>query len=145
MLFRESKTPRRILICAVLIGTVCCSGSIVPAPVEARPQYKKAFEKLYRNGRKGKVTCEVCHAKGVKSKKSRNHYGEDLAKALGGKETDQQKIRDAMEKIEGKTCSSKTYIERLRAGYAPCPHGKSDKSRRPLSIIDRYLAAPEGE
>ena len=93
------------------------------------------------------MTCDTCHGKGEKSKKFRNHYADDLAKALGKKKVkDKTEIKLAMEKIEKKSCSSKTYIEMIKAGLPPCLLGaKKDDSRRPISIIDRYLAAPEIE
>ena len=116
------------------------------SPTEARPNYKPVFESLYKFQKKFKVSCAVCHTKG-KSKKDRNHYGEDFATALGKKKVkDKAEIKAALEKIEKKSCSSETYIERIKKRLAPCPHTtKKVGSRRPVSIIDRYLAAPEAE
>ncbi|MBC8288808.1 MAG: hypothetical protein H8E37_00675 [Planctomycetes bacterium] len=138
---------RRIVFGTVLFTLVCFVAAPATSPVEARPQYKKVFESLYQKGRKSRVTCTVCHKKGEKSKKVRNHYADDLAKALGKTGVkDKVEIRAAMESIEKKSCSSKTYIEFIKAGLRPCPHTpKKGDSRHAPSIIDRYLAAPEGE
>lgn len=145
MLFRE--TSHRLVPGAAIFVVVSFLASPKMTPTEARPQYKSAFESLYRKGRKSKVSCEMCHGKGEKSKKIRNHYAHDLAKALGKKKVkDKTEIKLALEKIEQKSCSSDTYIERIKKGLAPCPHAaKKDDSRRPISIIDHYLAAPEAE
>lgn len=146
MLFREPALTHRFVLGAAIFVGVCFVVSPTMTPTEARPNYKSIFESLYRKQRKSKVSCAICHGNG-KSKETRNHYANDLAKALGKKKVmDKTEIKLAMEKIEKKSCSSETYIERIKKGRAPCPHAaKKDDSRRPVSIIDRYLAAPEAE
>lgn len=147
MLLRETSLTHQFAIGTAIFVAVSFVASPETSRTEARPQYKSAFESLYRKGRKSKVSCEMCHGKGEKSKKVRNHYANDLAKALGKKKVkDKTEIKLALEKIEQKSCSSETYIERIKKGLTPCPHpAKKDDSRRPISIIDRYLAAPDAE
>ncbi len=94
-----------VLVVAAVVSQV---GSI-----EARPQYKKAFEKKYPEVVKaqegGRITCHVCHE--GNSKKNRNIYGKTLAKLLAAKNVrDPKKIDKALTKaekeksaIEGKT------------------------------------------
>jgi hypothetical protein len=55
--------------------------------------------------------------------------------------------QDALWDIEGKSCTDgRSYIERMRAGYYPCPHGaQPEDPDGHRSIIDRYLAAPEDD
>lgn len=137
---------KSILGSAILTTIVICSW-LAPSPIEARPQYKSAFERLYGRGRV-KVSCDFCHAKGVKSKTPVNHYAKDLAEALGEKNVkDRSRIQDALRDIESKSCTGgRSYIERMRAGLYPCPHNfQPVDSARHRSVIDRYLAAPEGE
>ena len=47
------------------------------ASVEARPNYKKAFDTTYEKVAKdNKTNCNVCHKEGTDDKKMRNNYGE---------------------------------------------------------------------
>jgi hypothetical protein len=143
----SKKLCRKTVFGSAIIATVVLCSWLAPSPIEARPQYKSAFERLYGRG-KARITCDFCHAKGEKSKKPVNHYAKDLAKALGEKNVkDPSRIQDALRDIEGKSCTGgRSYIERMRAGYYPCPHGaQPEDPDGHRSIIDRYLAAPEDD
>lgn len=136
---------RVLILCAVIVAGGGLSGWLTPPPAEARPQYKTAFQDLYLK-RGVRVSCNLCHQKGEKSKKVVNHYGKDLAEALGeSKVKDRSRIQDALREIENNSCTGRrSYIERMRAGFAPCPHRFDPASQhRHRSVIDRFLAAPE--
>lgn len=66
--------------------------------VTARPQYKKAWDTLYKL-RGVKAKCSVCHP--AIRKPQLNAYGTALAKELGEKNVkDMRKIMDALKAIE---------------------------------------------
>ncbi len=89
---------------AAVVFSLATVGLLIVAlqSAQARPQYKSAFEKKYtavaeKNGKKGKLTCTVCHPE--KDKKKRNNYGQALQAAFGKKnEKDKAAIGKAMDK-----------------------------------------------
>ncbi len=92
--------------------------------VEARPNYKGAFEKQYpdvvkNEGKDGKLTCAVCHE--GDDKKKRNNYGEALAKNITKMEKDEAKIKEAFEKTakEKSAVKDKTFGDLLKDGKLP--------------------------
>lgn len=121
-----------LIIGALVLASLC-------ARVEARPNYKKAFESTYPNVAKAnKVNCNLCHA-GGDDKKKRNHYGNALAKELKKpRETDEKTIKDALKAIEGGDCRTGKWKERLDEGKVPCNCG--DGGQDPSSYIARQLA-----
>jgi hypothetical protein len=105
--------------------------------VEARPNFKRAFDATYSEVSKvNKTTCNVCHF--GDDKKNRNHYGEALRKELKEpKVTDDQKIKDALKAIEGGECKTGKWKERLDKGQPPCTC-ESNKHEQG-SYLDRQL------
>ena len=92
------------------------------ASVEARPNYKKAFETNYEKVAKdNKVTCNACHKEGTDDKKMRNNYGEALTKNIAKMEKDEAKIKEAMEKTEKEKSAieGKTFGDLLKDGKLP--------------------------
>lgn len=92
--------------------------------VEARPNYKGAFEKQYaevvkKEGKDGKLTCAVCHE--GDDKKKRNNYGEALSKNITKMEKDEAKIKEAFEKTEKEKSAvkDKTFGDLLKDGKLP--------------------------
>jgi len=80
------------------------------ASAEARPLYKKVWERVY-DVSPHKVDCAVCHP--GKSKAGLNQYGQALADELGEKIVkDETKIEEAIRKI-GKPQKA------MRSGAAP--------------------------
>ena len=118
------RLPRWPLWCLCSILVVF---SVLPRG-EARPNYKKAFDKLYVDiAKSNKTTCNVCHLSGTDDKKHRNHYGVALAKELGKpRVTDEEKIIEALKAIEEGECRSGKWKERLEKGRAPCVCGRGD-------------------
>jgi hypothetical protein len=108
---------------AAIALVAAIAGALVMAPmsnVEARPNYKKEWEKKYPKV-KG-VNCDVCHVKGVKDKSKRNDYGKAVADALDGeKVTDKDKIIDAFEKANKKDSKveGKTFGDLIKSGKKP--------------------------
>lgn len=104
----------------------CVAGLVVGfgARVEARPNYKGAFEKQYpevvkKEGKDGKVTCAACHE--GDDKKKRNNYGEALTKNIAKMEKDEAKIKEAFEKTEKEKSAvkDKTFGDLLKDGKLP--------------------------
>ncbi len=92
------------------------------ASVEARPNYKKAFETTYEKVAKdNKVTCNACHKDGTDDKKMRNNYGEALAKNIAKSEKDDAKIKEAFTKTEKEKSAieGKTFGDLLKDGKLP--------------------------
>ena len=108
--------------------------------VEARAQYKSAFQKMYPKVGKDegkRINCLVCHSDGD-SKRRLNHYGDALAKELAEKNVkDQEKIKEALKAIEDGECKSGKWKERLDNGLAPCVCGSRDHDAD--SYIGRWL------
>ncbi len=104
-------------------------GTVDTQDAQARSQYEKAMGKLYpellkkhgteKSGKK-KFDCKICHGK---TKKKRNDYAKALEKALGKKkETDADKIKEALEKIAKEKSTidkAKTYGELIKDGKLP--------------------------
>ena len=89
--------------------------------VEARPNYKKAFDTQYEKvAKENKTACTVCHEDGD-DKKKRNNYGTALAKNIKAKETDADKIKEAFTKTEPEKSAvkDKTFGDLLKDGKLP--------------------------
>ncbi len=102
----------------------CVAGLVIGfgARVEARPNYKKAFDTKYEKVAKdNKTTCVVCHKEGTDDKKMRNNYGEALAKNIAKMEKDEAKIKEAFEKTEKEKSAikDKTFGDLLKDGKLP--------------------------
>ena len=92
------------------------------ASVEARPNYKKAFDTTYEKVAKdNKTNCNVCHKEGTDDKKMRNNYGEALAKNIAKMEKDEAKIKEAFTKTEKEksAVAYKTFGDLLKDGKLP--------------------------
>lgn len=90
--------------------------------VEARPNYKKAFDTAYEKvAKENKTNCNVCHKEGTDDKKLRNNYGEALTKNIKAKETDEAKIKEAFTKTEKEKSAieGKTFGDLLKDGKLP--------------------------
>jgi DUF4097 and DUF4098 domain-containing protein YvlB len=90
--------------------------------VEARPNYKKAFDTTYEKVAKdNKTNCNVCHKEGTDDKKMRNNYGEALAKNIAKMEKDEAKIKEAFTKTEKEKSAieGKTFGDLLKDGKLP--------------------------
>ncbi len=88
--------------------------------VEARPNYKKAFDTNYEKVAKdNKTTCNVCHD--GDDKKKRNNYGEALGKNIAKMEKDEAKIKEAFTKTEKEksAVADKTFGDLLKEGKLP--------------------------
>lgn len=113
----------RTMIVATVAGLMLLAA--LSSGVDARPAYKKEFDKKYPDVVKAKkTTCAVCHPE--KSKKVRNDYGTALGKAVKKNEKDATKIVEALGKVEKEKSSStddgkkgKTFGEILEAGKWP--------------------------
>ena len=90
--------------------------------VEARPNYKKAFDTNYEKVAKdNKTNCNVCHKEGTDDKKQRNNYGEALGKNIAKMEKDEAKIKEAFTKTEKEKSAieGKTFGDLLKDGKLP--------------------------
>lgn len=101
------------------------------APVEAYPQFKKAFDTKYLGDKTTpeqmsldaevkKAKCNVCHE--GKSKKMRNAYGKALGELLGKEDkNDTDKIMKALETVESKKAegASESFGDALKKGHLP--------------------------
>ena len=106
-----------------MIVAGCVAGLVIGfgAPVEARPNYKKAFDTNYEKVAKdNKTSCLVCHEEGD-DKKKRNNYGMAVAKNIKVKETDADKIKEAFTKTEPEKSAikDKTFGDLLKDGKLP--------------------------
>ena len=91
-------------------------------PGEARPNYKKCFDTVFKDlAKNNKTNCNVCHVAGSDDKKHLNHFGKALAKELGEKNVkDDEKIIAAIKAVAKKKCKSGEWSERLEKGLPPC-------------------------
>lgn len=108
---------RGMLLAGVVAGLVMGFS----ASVEARPNYKKAFDTQYEKvAKENKTSCLVCHEEGD-DKKKRNNYGTALAKNIKAKETDAAKIAEAFTKTEKEksAVADKTFGDLLKEGKLP--------------------------
>ncbi len=100
-------------------------GLSLPAPVDARPQYKNMFEKKYPNlaTEVSNVRCGVCHPPAAEEKKKvRNNYGQALQKKLNAKNVgDKDAILKALTAIESEQSATegKTFGDLIKAGTLP--------------------------
>ena len=107
-------------VAGAILGLFVAAVLLAPSAgtVEARPPYKKVFEKKYPKVKK--VDCAVCHE--GEDKKNRNDYGKAVAEALNGatKVSDTKKIEKALE-TAGKTKDGdgKPFSEKLKKGERP--------------------------
>jgi mono/diheme cytochrome c family protein len=106
-------------VASIVFGLLVAAVFLAPAsrPAEARPNYKKAFEKKYSKV-KG-VDCAVCHE--GEDKKTRNEYGKAFGAALDGKNVkDAKKIEKALDKTaKEKDADGKPYGDKLKKGEKP--------------------------
>ena len=107
-----------------LIQGMVVAGLVIgfSASVEARPNYKKAFDTTYEKVAKdNKTNCNVCHKEGTDDKKMRNNYGEALAKNIAKMEKDEAKIKEAFTKTEKEksAVADKTFGDLLKDGKLP--------------------------
>jgi hypothetical protein len=106
-------------IVGVVLGLLVAAIVLAPATptAEARPAYKKSFEKMYKKFKK--VDCNVCHV--GEDKKERNEYGKALSTALDAVNVkDAKKIEKALSKTEKeKDADGKPYSEKLKKGQKP--------------------------
>ena len=112
---------RGVVVTGVLAGLLAVGAT----SAHAKPKYKTVFEKTYEkvvkdNGKDGKLNCLVCHAEGD-DKKKRNNYGEALAKIIKKGETDDAKVKEALEKTEKEksAVADKTFGDLLKDGKLP--------------------------
>ena len=105
-------------------------------PIMARPNYKKVFTDLYPHLAAKKVSCAMCHPAG-NDKKQKNHYSIALEKELGEKAVkDEQRIREALLKLEEGECRSGNWGKRIKHGLPPCVCRDIEP---PQSVIERWL------
>lgn len=147
MTIRANKQIRRILVLSMMCSSLL-AGALSAPDAKARPAYGKEFLESYPEFAKNqgkKKRCLACHS--GKNKKTRNHYGQALAKALGAKNVKNQAvIVAAFKQIEDKSCadSDTKWKERLDEGEFPCPHGRDRHGpQRHHGYIQRLLSAPD--
>ncbi len=116
------------------IGRTATAGALLLALLvlssgrtEARPPYKKLYQKTYPKLDKTegiKISCKVCHP--VKDKKMRNNYGAALRIELGVTdrkkwEKDLAKVTAALQRLEGKKShvKDKTFGDLIKEGKLP--------------------------
>src|SRR3954471_1612447 len=83
-------------VAGAVLGLLVVAVLLAPSAsrVDARPNYKKVFEKKYSKVKK--VDCAICHE--GEDKKNRNEYGKAVAEALDAtKVSDTKKIEKALE------------------------------------------------
>lgn len=108
------KTP---LLRHCTLAALAIAFCVATAPqAQARPNYKKAFDKTYEVNTK--TSCNTCHGK---SKKNLSEYGIAIKEALGEKNVkDQDKIVEALHAVEDKgDVDGKTYGEIIKSGELP--------------------------
>ena len=114
-----------LLCCAFAVVLVCVTSS-----VDARPQYKKEQDEMYKGApveeALKEAKCNACHY--GKSKKNRNDYGKALEKAgltkdkfeelKSDKDALAEHTKKALEKVlEGE--AGKEFADRIKAGKLP--------------------------
>ena len=106
-------------IATFVLGLLVVAVLLAPGArtVEARPLYKKTFEKKYPKVKK--VDCNVCHV--GEDKKERNEYGKAFATALDANNVkDAKKVEKALEKVaKEKDADGKPYGDKLKKGQKP--------------------------
>lgn len=88
-------------------------------PAEARPNYKKVFEKKYDSIKF--ANCTICH-EDSKPKKIRNAFGQAVERQLGQmKVENEQQIKDALERAckEDSKVKGKTFGDLIKGGKYP--------------------------
>lgn len=103
----------------LMASVVAVGVMLYSSEVEARPNYKKAFDGEYSESLK-KTDCNVCHE--GKDKKNRNDYGKAFGKALGAtKVSKEDKIKEALEKAgkEKSAVDGKTFADLIKDGKTP--------------------------
>ena len=128
------RTVTSVLSIAVLLSTLFIN------PVKARPRYQKLFEKRYPEIAAKKINCAMCHP--GSDKRKHNHYSEALAKELGKKSIEDEKvIMEALRKLEEGECKSGKWGKRIEEGLAPCVCRDFDP---PKSVIEHFLECADG-
>ena len=106
-------------VAGAVLGLFVAAVLLAPSAgtVQARPPYKKVFEKKYKAFKK--VDCNVCHE--GEDKKMRNDYGSAVADALGAtKVSDNKKIEKALDSAgKKKDADGKPYGDKLKKGERP--------------------------
>ncbi|GDY06709.1 hypothetical protein LBMAG52_01950 [Planctomycetia bacterium] len=122
------------LVCSLVVVFLVAS----ERPGDARPNYKKCFDTVFKDiAKNSKTTCNVCHVAGSDDKKRLNHFGKVVAEELGEKMVkDDAKIIAAIKAAAKRKCKSGEWQERLAKGLPPCDCGDQDAG----SYIARQLA-----
>lgn len=104
-------------------------------PSDARPNYKKCFDAVFKDLAIGnKTNCNVCHI--GDDKKKLNHFGQAVAKELGEKNVkDEAKIIAAIKAAAKKKCKSGEWSERLEKGLPPCDCKDHDDRSYIIALI----------
>ena len=134
----DSRSLARPLLCVACLIVILSAA--LPSPTYARPNYKKAFDKLHKDIATKKTSCYVCHSEVRDDKKHLNHYGQALAEELGERNVkDEEKVIAALKAIEEKgECRSGKWKLRLERGLPPCVCGRFDHE------ADSYIARQLG-
>lgn len=132
------------MLAQLWVRPLCLAGSLavvllvsLERPSDARSNYKKCFDRVYKDKLKdNKSTCNVCHF--GDDKKKLNHYGQALAKELGEKMVkDDEKIIAAIKAVAKKKCKSGEWGERLEKGLVPCDCKEHDDGSYIVEQINR--------
>ena len=113
---------KRLMRTMVVAGCVAGLAMGFNSRVEARPNYKKAFDGAYEKvAKENKTNCFVCHEEGTDDKKKRNNYGMAVAKNIAKMEKDDAKIKEAFTKTEKEksAVADKTFGDLLKDGKLP--------------------------
>lgn len=85
-------------LCLLSMLLVVCASTTASPRAEARPLYKKVWERVYLDKTDSKIDCGLCHPSSKKAEL--NRYGQALANELGEKNCrDEKQIEEAIRKI----------------------------------------------
>jgi len=109
----------------------------------ALPKFKIAFEKRYTEENSNeefraavkKEACNVCHVKGVTSKKERNVYGEALSKLIPGEA--QQRLKDASDR----QVEEEVILKELEEAFGKVENQKVDEDKADSPTFGDLLKA----
>ncbi len=126
---------KKLGVVATCLAMTCGSSLFLHTqPALARKPYKDQFDALYVKPESadpkekalaeaaGAAKCNICHV--GKEKKDRNVYGKALAKIIAKKETDVDKIKEALGKVAAEhsnpdDASSPTFGDLIKDGKLP--------------------------
>lgn len=110
------------LICSLAVVLLMAA----ERPGDARPNYKKCFDTVFKEiAKNNKTNCNVCHF--GDDKKRLNHFGKAVAEELGEKMVkDEAKIIAAIKAAAKRKCKSGEWSERLAKGLPPCDCGSEE-------------------